>query len=221
MSTKNRVQLPIHVIVADGRGLVREGVCRMLSRFEDVAVVGGARDTNDLLELLQSQTVDVVLLDIDFPPGGGLSTCRQLQESGHPARVVCFSVLPEEPMLREVLKAHVSGFLLIDAGREELEWALYAAATDNPFICPSLFRQWLDQELTQIQALSRLDPLDLRLLELIAQGQSVEQIAEQLSLEPVAVEFRRQALVARLDLTDTEALLERVFQRGLLRKADS
>lgn len=146
MSSHNNAGSAIRVAVVNESGFICEGLCRLLERFEDVEVVASVRCPHHLDVVTRARPIDVALIDAQFASQAGLEATRQLRESGLSTRVVIISVNPSFAEVERVLQAGAHGFLLREAGVDELQVALHAAAKGEVFLCPTILRRLFGNE---------------------------------------------------------------------------
>lgn len=132
---------PTRVLVVVQSGLIREGLCRLLERITDIEVVASIGYLHGLEAIARQRQIDVALIDAYLPGEACFDVPRRLQESGVATSVVILSVSNGIGDVRRALASGASGFLLQDAGMEELEMAVHAAATGETFLCPTIIRQ--------------------------------------------------------------------------------
>jgi DNA-binding NarL/FixJ family response regulator len=131
----------IRVLVVNESGFIREGLCKVIERFRGVDVVSATSCANDLEALVQSLSVDVALIDSQFPNQAGFDAAHRLQKSGVETQVVILSINPSLADVKKAFQAGAIGFLLRDAGISDLEIALRAAVRGEVFLCPTLLKR--------------------------------------------------------------------------------
>lgn len=141
MSPHDNAGATIRVVVVNESGFVREGLCRVLERFPQVEVVASVGCPHLLDAIARSLPVDVALIDAQFPGQAGFEVTQKLRSKGLSTRVVILSVNPSLGEVKRVLEAGAHGFLLREAGVDELEVALHAAANGEVFLCPTILRR--------------------------------------------------------------------------------
>ena len=103
---------PITVVIADDHPLFREGLKRIFSFEQDVAVVGEASRGDDVVDIVQSSRPDVLLLDLKMPKGEVLQTLRELGEKNPSTKVLVLTAFAEEENVINVAKSGARGFVL-------------------------------------------------------------------------------------------------------------
>lgn len=211
---------PIRVLVVDDHPVVRRGLESLLAQYEEFQVVGSTDGREGLVPLVQELHPDVVLLDIRLGELNGLELARQLNRSGHPCRVIILSSYDDEAYLAQAAKAGVWGYLLKSASPEVLADAIRSVYRGQKCLFPSLGGKALDQLATMsrkwAQAKSGLTEQELRLLELMADGASVQEIAAALFLSERSVKRRTQAVIEKLGAANRTQAVAEAFRRGIL-----
>ena len=110
----------IKILIADDHRLVIDGLLLMLREVEDMDCVGEAANGREALALLDSTLADVLLLDINMPEMDGLECCRIVKERHPQVKVLVLSMMRELSLVKAMLKYGASGFLLHNAGKEEV-----------------------------------------------------------------------------------------------------
>jgi len=116
----------IRVVLADDHPIVRDGLRAVISGQDDVEVVGEAADGREAVGVTERVRPDIVLLDLSMPEGGGLPVIRLIKERAPEARVLVLTMHEEPAMVRDVLHAGGSGYLVKKAVDAELLLALRA-----------------------------------------------------------------------------------------------
>lgn len=212
----------IRVLVADGRHLFREGICRILEQQDSVDVIAEASHYQTVKQLVVATPLDVVVMNMELP-GWDWSTLPTSSRYGqHRPAYVVLSVPPTAEAVARTLESGATGFLLRDAGHRELEDGVQSAAAGETFMCPTIFRTILAEFLQHIDeekgfnALDAFGALDRDILNRLEQGDTARAIARSLGVDDQAVLEHRRCLMAHLGVEDSDALLLEAQRIGLL-----
>lgn len=145
MNPKEIADSTIRVVVVNESGFIREGLCRIIERFKDVKVVASIPDPHELFGVAQQERADIALIDAQLPSQAGFEATQKLRKSGVITRAVFLSVNPSLAEVNRALQAGANGFLLREAGVDELEMALHDAAKDKIFLCPTIIKRLSDK----------------------------------------------------------------------------
>jgi DNA-binding NarL/FixJ family response regulator len=208
----------IRVAVADDSFLIREAIGQILDRIEGVDLVVACADGNALREAIESEDVDVVIVDMRMPPSGeqeGIDIARRLRDSHPGVGVVLLSQYAEPRYGLELMSPSAAGraYLLKDRvhDREELESAIRTVARGGTVIDPSIVRMLLEvQQQRRDSPVSELTRREQEVLGEMAQGKSNAAIATALALTKRAVEKHVGSIFMKLELSDEDMVSRRV-----------
>lgn len=207
---------PIDVILADDHAIVRGGLRQMISGELDMRVVGEAADGHGLLALLREQRADIVLLDLSMPGLSGVDLIKRLQLDHAELPVLVLSMHVEAQIVARVLRAGARGYVTKDCEPAALLGAVRKVAGGGRYIDPSL----VDSVVFSSNAAADsphelLSPRELQVLERIAAGQALGQIADELHLSPKTVSTHKMRLMQKLDLQTNADLLKYAVRHGI------
>ncbi|MBY0248769.1 MAG: response regulator transcription factor [Nitrospiraceae bacterium] len=210
----------IRIILVEDHGLVRAGMKALLQKIEGTEVVADMGDGLEAVKYVQTDTPDLVLMDIAMPGLNGLdATARILRES--PAtRVILLSMHANEEYLQQALQVGASGYLLKGAELAELELAIRTVAKGERYLTPAVAKYAIDayREKTEgpVGPLAKLSMRQREILQLIAEGHTTKDIAQRLNLSVKTVETHRSQLMERLEIHDVPGLVRFAIGVGLV-----
>lgn len=210
----------IRVLLADDHDLVRAGFRSLLERLEGIEVVAEADDGREALSLIARHHPDVVLMDIKMPGLNGIEAMSRALRETPGTRVVMLSMYANEEYVVQSLRAGAIGYLLKDAATAELELAVRAAARDETYLSPAISRHMIQEYLQTIgdseSPLGPLTPRQREVLQLIAEGHTMKEIAALLCISVKTAESHRAQLMERLDIYDIAGLVRYAMRIGFL-----
>jgi len=189
----------------DDHQLFREGVVELLATLPDVEVVGQAGTARDALTVVKQERPNVVLLDLDMPdtapsPAGRADATRQIIEASPETRVVVLTMHDDARLVRELLAAGASGYLLKSAGREDLLTAIHAAAGSDDAVTMRLSRETARQLTTPVpDGSGPLTPREIAVMRLVASGESNRAIGSALHLAEATVKRHLATVFIKVD----------------------
>ena len=127
---------PITIVLADDHEMIRAAVRLLLDGEDGMAVVGEAADGRAAVRLARELSPDVVVMDLRMPALGGPEAVRQAAAAGPGVRVLVMSAFADGRVVREVLDAGASGYVVKDAAAEELPAAVRAVARGAVYLHP-------------------------------------------------------------------------------------
>ncbi len=208
------------ILLADDHALVRAGIRALLETLPGVEVVGETGDGLDAVERVRGDPPDVVLLDITLPGLNGLEAAARIAAIGVHTRVLMLSMHASPEYAARALAAGAAGYLNKDSAFNELATALETIVAGQRYLCRALDAKVVQQLESrggqEGSELARLTPRQREILQLIAEGRSVRDIAERLALSAKTVETHRSQLMQRLDIYDVPGLVRFAIRNGLV-----
>ncbi|MFV0318437.1 MAG: response regulator [Microthrixaceae bacterium] len=209
--------MAVRLLLADDHRMLREGLRRSMTDA-GFDVVGEARDGVEAITLAKELTPDVVLMDVTMPNCDGVEACRQVMSTSTSTRVVMLTMHADQDVLAEAIRAGAAGYLTKDCSTREIAEAVRMAAEGDTVLSPQLARSMLDevrklkdpheQEPTQEKVVSKREE---EVLQLIADGCSTPEVAEQLYISQKTVKNHLASIYQKLDARDrTQAVLQAV-----------
>ncbi len=212
----------IRVLIADDQALVRTGFRVILDAEPDIEVVGEAGDGRETVEAVRATSPEVVLMDIRMPNLDGIEATRRIARGEGSPRVLILTTFDLDEYVYEALRAGASGFLLKDAGADELLHAVRVVATGEALLAPSITRRLIEDYARrppareQPAALAELTPRELEVLRLLARGLSNGEIARELFVGDATVKTHVARIFAKLDLHDRAQAVVLAYESGLV-----
>ena len=129
---------PVSVLIVDGQELIRVGLHTMLSRHDDINVVGEASTVKGAVNKSCRLKPDVVLLDVRLPSGSGVEACRAIRSSCPNTRVLFLSLHENDEAVLAVVAGEASGYLLKHVNAKGLWQAIHAVAQGQSILDPAI-----------------------------------------------------------------------------------
>jgi RNA polymerase sigma factor (sigma-70 family) len=159
-------------------------------------------------------------MDIAMPDLNGLEATARIVQEFPGVRVIVLSMYAHEEYVSRALKIGVSGYLLKDAGVAELELAIVAVARGEIYLSPSVSRhvveEYVQRRTREPTVLERLTPRQREILQLVAEGHTTKEIAEQIHLSSKTVETYRTQLMDQLGIENMAGLIRFAIRSGIV-----
>jgi DNA-binding NarL/FixJ family response regulator len=215
---------PIRVLLADNHRLVRAGLRALLESLEAVQVVAEADDGREALRLIAMYQPDVVLMDVAMPEMNGLEATSRAVKEFPDVRVIILSMHANEEYVLQALQLGAMGYVLKDSGVSELELALRSVCKGEAYLSPTVSKHVVSDYVRRVgrtsNPLTQLTPRQREILQLLAEGRSMKEIAQLLVISIKTVETHRAQLMERLDIHDVAGLIRYAMRMGLVTPED-
>lgn len=213
----------IKVLVVDDHTIVRDGICALLGLVMDMEVVGEATNGREALEKVEQLLPDVVLMDIAMPIMGGLEATRRIHREFPGTKVLALTQYDDKEYVLPVIEAGAHGFISKTAASSELASGIRAVHRGDSFLSPSVARVFVEdyQQVAAAQGkqdlYQRLTDREREVLTLVAEGHTIQRIADMLVISPKTVEGHKTSLMAKLDIRNKTDLVKYAIRKGIIR----
>jgi len=206
------------VLLVDDHTLVLDGFRKLLE--DRCEVVGTAEDGRTLLRMAQELQPDIVTLDISMPQLNGVDAARKLKKILPRTKLIFVTMHADPAYVNEAFKAGASGYLLKRSAGSELLQAIQSVMDGKCYVTPLVAKGLVQSVITggrpTVLKEKSLTERQREVLQLVAEGMTVKEIASALNLSPKTVEFHKSQIMMELDLHTTAELTRYALVHGLL-----
>ena len=207
----------IRVFFADDHAMIREGLAELVARQDDVEIVGQCGDGMAVLDQVQQLDPDVIVLDITMPGLNGLDVCRELTRRDKTRAILILTIHDDEQFVARAIEYGASGYLLKESAADELVEAIRAVAHGELYLGPGIPRTVLERIAKGEQdPYDRLTTRERQVLQLIAEGMTNRQVADELKLAVKTVDTHRMRLMRKLNIHDQTTLVKFAVRKGIV-----
>ena len=193
----------MRILIADDHELTRAGLRALIEREPDMVVVAEVETAEAAVERAGAGDIDVAVLDIRFGAGmNGLEAAGRILEHAS-TRVLLLTLHDTPEYVRSALAAGATGYVLKDAGREDLLHAIRAVAVGRTALPGDLLRKAMAPAVgPRPDDMARLTPREREVLERVARGLTNKEIARELGIGPGTVKAHVEKIIAKLGVAD-------------------
>lgn len=212
--------MSITVLLADDHQIFREGLRSLINSGGTAKVIGEAGDGAEAVRLAGELKPELVVMDLTMPVMNGIDATREIKKRYPGTKILALSMESERFFVVEVLKAGATGYLLKDTAYAELAAAIATVARGETYLPAKIssllvteFLQCIPEDLSFVY--QNLTPREREILQLIADGKSIKEIAYLQSICAKTVENHRQAIMHKLNLFTVAELTKYAIRHGL------
>lgn len=212
----------IRLIIADDHEIFRDGLALMLSKQENMTLVGQAGDGQALLQLAEETQPDMVLTDIKMPIVDGITATRALLRLYPHLKIIALSMFEEENLIVDMLEAGAKGYLLKNADKQEILQAILTVLEGNIFYC-----KHTTAHLASLIVKSKFDPQkkdpavlfterEREIIRLICLQHTAQEIGDLLYISKRTVEGYRTRILEKMDVKNTAGVVIFALKHSLI-----
>ncbi|MEH2158530.1 response regulator transcription factor [Nostoc sp.] len=201
---KDKSLKPIRVITVDDHEILRGGIKFVLLAFDDIELVGEARNADEAVHLCEQLQPDVVLMDLMMVGMNGAEATRAIRKKYPEIQVLILTSFLENDLVQQAMQAGAIGYLLKGISIDELADAIRAAAIGRSMLAAEVIQALLQPSKPSSQPV--LSKRQEEVLALLALGLSNEAIAKRMKLSPSTIRHHVSQVLNKLGVTNrTEA----------------
>jgi DNA-binding NarL/FixJ family response regulator len=198
-----------------------DGLKRLLMTRPEFVIVGEAYNGERAIELLHSNKVDILILDINMPELDGIAVTRMVAKEFPQVKILILSMHTETDFAKELLRLGASGYLMKNTGKEELFLAINSILTEGKYISTELVTKSEPQPESiktkeEFDKKYNLTRREIEVLKLLVQGKTSPEIASALFLATYTVDTHRKNLLRKLSLKNTAGLVRFAIAHNLI-----
>jgi two-component system response regulator NreC len=217
--------LKIRILLADDHTLFRQGMKTLISAETDLEVVAEVSNGGEAIEKAAELRPDVVLMDIAMPGFSSFEATRQIKKNRPETKVLFLSMYDDEDYLVEGMEVGGNGYVLKDSPATQLLAAVRDVHRGGSYLSPRMLAQLVDDFRSRIRSANRLPRFatltarEKEVLKMLAEGNSVKEIACILNLSVKTVEAHKFNLMRKLDIHNKAQLVQYAIQKKIIKIA--
>lgn len=198
------------LLIVDDDPLVCQSLQLLLGKEEDLEVSNIAANGQEAIELCLKEQPDVILMDIQMPIMNGIESTKRIKEQWPHVQIMMLTTFQDERNIRLALKAGAEGYLIKTASIENMAQQIRALKAGSTVLDADVLKTIMEPDK---EALAGLTERETDIVELIAQGLSNKEIAEQLFLSVGTVRNMLSIILDKLEIRDRTQLAIYYWQR--------
>ena len=201
----------IRILTVDDHPIVRQGIAALIEDESDITLVAEAANGREAINQFRTHRPDVTLMDLQIPEMNGLDAIMAIRGEFPEARIIVLTTYTGDVQARRALQAGARAYLLKNSLYKELLDTIRAVHAGRKFLSPDV-----SFELAEHAAEEGLSPAEVRVLQLIAAGNTNKEIAAQLSVTEDAVKGQVRNILAKLGANDRTHAVTIAVKRGFM-----
>lgn len=213
--------MPIKLFIVDDHKVFRQGIISLIQFEDDIEVVGSAGSVTEFKANIGQYAPDLVLMDLTLRDGTGTDAVKWYFEQEQYSKVLILSMHREKEYVKKVIESGADGYLLKDAGTEQMFRAIRMVHSGENFYSHEISKVMAQQLATpgkvkKIKGGSALTRRELEVLQLIAMEKTNPEIASELFISLRTVDTHRRNLLEKVQVKNTVGLVKYALRNGLI-----
>ena len=211
----------IRLLIADDHEIFRDGFRLMLTKYPDIVLVGEAGNGRELVEMARQLQPDVIVTDIKMPVMDGIEATKKINELYPNLGIIGLSMFDEDELIIDMLEAGAKGYLIKNAGKEQITDAIKTVYNQDPYYCKTT-----SHKLATMIAQSRFNPYkkntkptfsnrEKEIIDLVCQEHSNKEIGDKLFISVRTVEWHRLKILEKMNVKNTVGLVVYAIKNGI------
>jgi len=193
----------ITVAIAEDHQALIDGIQSYLEYEDDIKIVGHANDGEELLALINKRPPNLVLCDIRMPKIDGIAAAKIIRKDYPDTKVIAFTMFDQEDAIRQMLDAGAVGYILKNSSLKVVLEAIRTVADGKTYFDKNIHLPSAEKNTSQ----SILSKREKEILNLVANGKTSHEIADQLFIGKSTVDTHRKNMIRKLGLSGVGELL--------------
>ena len=212
----------IRIVIADDHTIVREGLKQLLGAAGDIEVAGEARDGHEVLKRVRELEFDVLLLDMSMPGKSGIELIKLVKAERPRLRVLVLSMHEEHQYAVRAIRAGASGYLTKESASGQLVAAIRKVAGGGAFISAAVAEQLALGAMPGAEGPlhGALSDREFQVFRMLAEGKSISDIAERLSLSVKTVSTHKANILHKMNMATSGDLIRYAIAHRLVENPD-
>jgi DNA-binding NarL/FixJ family response regulator len=201
----------IRILAVDDHPLLREGIAGLITDEPDMILVAEAENGREAIEQFGRHRPDVTLMDLQMPEMDGLDALEAIRAQDPDARIIVLTTYPGDAQVVRALKAGARGYLLKSTMRKDLLSTIRAVHAGRKALSLEL-----TFEVAEHVGEEPLSPMEVRVLQLVADGISNKEIAEKLAVSEESIKGQVRNILSKLGANDRTHAAVLALKRGII-----
>jgi len=209
------------LFIADDHKIMREGLKALITKETGMSVVGEAEDGKTAVSEAARLVPNVVVIDVAMPGLNGIEAARKIAKGNPRTKIIALSGHADQHLVREMLKAGASGYVLKHRAYEELLNAVNEVMKGKTYLSPEVTQGVVDTYVRgglqpgQNPAFAVLTDREREVLQMLSEGRSTKEMADEMGVSVKTIETHRHNIMEKLHLYSVAELTKYAIREGV------
>ncbi|WP_265131063.1 response regulator [Chryseobacterium oranimense] len=205
-----------NIVILDDHSILVQGLKMMLENEKGFSVVATFLNGNNIVNFMEDHKVDIILLDVTLPGKDGIELCREVKLLFPECRIIMLSNHTERSIIVKCMQNGANGYLLKNISVNDLLQSIKEVMAGNIVFCNDT-----KKIISKILSNQPIEPINLtkrekQIIQLLAQGKTSVNIAQELFLSPLTVDTYRKNLLQKFQVKNSTELVSMAIQKNII-----
>jgi len=211
----------MRILIADDHGIIREGLRLLIDTQPDMEVIGEAEDGLIATRLAKELLPDIIIMDISMPNLNGIQAIQLILHENPNTKIVVLSMFFNRAFIMKTLDAGALGYVLKSSIFDELLRAMRTVAANEHYLSPRIADILIEDYISRLggagdkSVAGGLTDREHQILQLLAEGKSIKQVALSLNISPKTADANRRQIMGKLGIFTMAELTKYAIREGL------
>ncbi len=207
----------VRVMLVDDHNVVRSGLATFLRAYDDLELVGEARNGKEAIRLCREKKPDVILMDLMMPEMDGIAATQAILAEYPETKIIAMTSFEDEQLVQGVLAAGAISYLIKNVTSDELAKAIRDASSGRSTLSPEAARVLIQATRPASHPTFDLTEREREVLQLVVKGHSNQQIAEKLVISLATAKAHISNILSKLGVSSRAEAIAYAIKNKLVR----
>jgi len=207
----------IKLLLADDHQMFIDGMRSFLEKYKDIEIVAEANNGNQVLKILETEAIDIVVLDITMPELDGIETTKIIRQKYQNTKVLILSMYDNKDFIIKLIRNGAAGYILKNKTKEELYTAIQNVAAGRTHYGLEIMTHAIAVSQHEEEEEVQLTEREIEVMVKVAEGLSSKDAAEKLHISETTVNTHRRNIMSKLSLNNATQLVRYAIKNGYVK----
>jgi len=207
----------IKLLLADDHQMFIDGMRSFLEKYKDIEIVAEANNGNQVLKILETEAIDIVVLDITMPELDGIETTKIIRQKYQNTKVLILSMYDNKDFIIKLIRNGAAGYILKNKTKEELYTAIQNVAAGRTHYGLEIMTHAIAVSQHEEEEEVQLTEREIEVMVKVAEGLSSKDVAEKLHISETTVNTHRRNIMSKLSLNNATQLVRYAIKNGYVK----
>jgi len=214
----SEISYPIKLLIADDHEILASGMSSILSKQEELSILGTVTNGQEVLDFLAKNAVDVVIMDLNMPVLNGIEATEIIKKRFPETKVLILSMFDREGYIQNALDVGVDGYVLKNVSETEIISAVKRIMEGKTYFSQDVMAKMAMKMRVygESEGGVKLTDTERKILQYLSEGDTSGEISDKLDLSPNSINSYRKLLLQKFEAKNVSHMVKMAYEKGYL-----